>query len=81
MSEYSSTFNIGERLDQILNDYDKEEGKYLYLETVTTEIADDVTVPVLMKISYNFNDKDEIEVNSISLNEGESIEVAFPNGY
>lgn len=61
--------------------YDKEEGKYLYLETVNTEIDDDITVPVLMKINYNFNDKDEIEVNSISLNEGESIEIVFPSGY
>lgn len=61
--------------------YDKEEGRYLYLETVNGEIDDDVTVPVLMKINYKYHDKEELDVFSVSLNEGESIEIAFPYDY
>jgi PIN domain len=61
--------------------YDKEEGKYLYLETVNGEIDNDVTVPVLMKINYSYHKKEEAEVCSVSLNEGEAIEIAFPYEY
>ncbi|QYF82350.1 PIN domain-containing protein [Brevibacterium sp. PAMC21349] len=61
--------------------YDKEEGKYLFLETVNTEINDVVTVPVFMKIKYNYDNKEELEVYSISLNEGESIEIVLHNEY
>ncbi|WP_417898460.1 PIN domain-containing protein [Bacillus haimaensis] len=61
--------------------YDKEEGKYFYLETVNGEIDDAVTVSVLMKINYNYHEKEESEVCSVSLNEGESIEIAFPYEY
>lgn len=58
--------------------YDKEEGKYLYLETVNTEIEDVVEIPVLVTIKYEHHNKEELEINSILLNEGESIEVSFP---
>lgn len=61
--------------------YDKEEKRYLYLETVNTEIDDDITVLVLMKIMYKYHDKEEFEIDSISLNNGESIEVNFPDVY
>lgn len=61
--------------------YDKEEGEYMYLETVNSEVDDVITVPVLMKFKYNYSCKEELEVYSISLNEGESIGINFPNDY
>lgn len=57
--------------------YDKEEDEYLFLETITTEIEDDVTVPVLMKIRYKYHNKEDIDIFSSYLNDGEAIEVYF----
>lgn len=81
MRAFHSTYADISYVDYSNSYYDKEEDKYLYLETVNTEIDYEVTVPVLMKIKYVHYNKEELEVYSMSLNEGESIEIVIHNEY
>jgi predicted nucleic acid-binding protein len=61
--------------------YDKEEGKYLHKIYIKREIDDVMDVTVLMKIKYNHHNKKEIQIVSLKLNDGESLELYLPNEY
>jgi predicted nucleic acid-binding protein len=59
--------------------YDKEEGKYLFVDTVETDIFEVVTVPILMQIKYKNYEKEELEIVDITINEENPIEIEFTN--
>ncbi|EJR12428.1 PIN domain-containing protein [Bacillus cereus] len=61
--------------------YDKEEGKYFYTEYVDRVIDDVVEVPVLIKIKFEHYNKEEMDIMSISLNEGEPIQISLHEEY
>jgi hypothetical protein len=61
--------------------YDKEEGKYLHLDYISSEIDDVIDVPVLIKIKYEQHNKEEMEIISLTVNEGESIEIYLIDDY
>lgn len=68
-------------MDYASSYYDKEEGKYLYTEYVDSVIDDVIEVPVLIKIKFEHYNKEEMDIISTSLNEGEPIEISIQEEY
>lgn len=68
-------------LDYTNSYYDKEEGKYLFKNYIDSSIENVIEIPVNMEIVINSHDKDEISIQSLTLNEDKIIEICFPIDY